>query len=400
MAWEGDLVDQDVHAKRTPLYDWHVGHGGRMVEFGGWELPVQYDAGIVAEHLQVRAKAGLFDVSHMGKIMVSGPGAKPLVQWLITNDVDRYGPGQALYSPMCWPSGGVVDDLLVYPLGPEQFLLVVNAANTDKDLDWISQEAQRYDSVAVENITASYAQAALQGPLAASILQRLTDFPLESLGSYEFADGVEVAGISCLVSRTGYTGEDGFEIYLPAGQGEQFWEALVAAAKPGELLPCGLGARDTLRFEARMPLYGQELDDETTPLEAGLGRFVRLDKPAFSGREALQAEKAGGLRKKLAGFRMVDRGIARHGYRVFHDGQPVGIVTSGSFAPSVGQNLGLAYLPPALTELGTTVYVEVRGKPLAAEIIRTPFYRPAPPGLRSQAGITNPYRRSTRHDSQ
>jgi len=373
-------VDQSTSTKRTPLYQWHLAHGGRIIEFGGWELPVQYEAGIVAEHLQVRQKAGLFDVSHMGKVMVRGAGAADLVQWLITNDLTRYGPGQALYSPMCWPSGGVVDDLLVYPLGPEQYLLVVNAANTDKDMKWITEQAARFGSVAVDNITGTYAQAALQGPRAASVLQRLTGFPLQQLDSYEFTDGVKVAGIDCLVSRTGYTGEDGFEIYLPAAEGERLWDALMAAAEPGELLPCGLGARDTLRFEARMPLYGQELDDDTTPLEAGLGRFVRLDKAAFSGREALLAEKEGGLRKKLAGFRMVDRGIARHGYRVFHDGQPVGVVTSGSFAPSVGENLGLAYLPPALTELGTTLYVEVRGKLLAAEVVRTPFYRPAPRG--------------------
>ncbi len=358
--------------KKTTLYELHKKLGAKMVEFGGWEMPVQY-TGIIEEHKAVRSAAGVFDVSHMGEILVKGPGALALIQKLITNDAAKLTVGQALYSPMCYPSGGVVDDLLVYRLEDDEYWLVVNAGNKDKDFAWIKKYQE--GEVTVEDISDKTGQIAIQGPKAQDILGKITDIHLGEIKYFRFA-WAATAGVKTLVSRTGYTGEDGFELYMKAEEAPIVWEALLSTGKDDGLVPVGLGARDTLRFEARLPLYGHELNEEYTPLEAGLGFFVAFTKAEnFIGKEALLKQKAEGIPRKLVGFEMVDRGIPRAGYRIEKNNIYIGEVTSGSFAPSLGKNLGLGYVKSGEAFLDNEINVIVRDKGLRARIIRTPFYK-------------------------
>ncbi|BDG60241.1 glycine cleavage system aminomethyltransferase GcvT [Caldinitratiruptor microaerophilus] len=372
--------------RRTPLYDAHVRLGARMVPFAGWEMPVQY-TGIVEEHRAVRTAAGLFDVSHMGEFEFTGPGAREAVDRLVTNNVSRLTDGKALYSPMCYPDGTVVDDVLVYRLGPEHFWMVVNAANTDKDFAWVTENTRDIRGLAVRNISGEVAQLALQGPRAQAILQPLAEADLGAIEYYAAAYGVKVAGLRTLVlSRTGYTGEDGFEIYVPAADAATLWHALLEAGRPHGLLPAGLGARDTLRLEASMPLYGHEIDHTTTPLEAGLGSFVKLKKGEFIGREALARQKEEGLRRKLVCFEMLDRGgIPRQGYEIARDGEVVGRVTSGTQSPTLGKPIGMGYVPAHLGAEGTEFDVLIRGRALRARVVPRPFYRRTGPAAHPTA---------------
>jgi aminomethyltransferase len=360
-------------ARQTPLYEIHRKYGGRIVEFGGWLLPVQY-SGIVEEHHAVRSRAGLFDVSHMGEVSVQGAQACAFLQKLVTNDVSQLAPYQVQYSPMCYPDGSTVDDLLIYKYGENDYLLVVNAANIDKDWDWIRENSAGF-SVRLENLSDATAQLALQGPRARDILAELTDAPIDALSYYRFIPEAAVAGRKTVISRTGYTGEDGYEIYCAPDDAAFLWEALMEAGKPYGLLPAGLGCRDTLRFEACMPLYGHELSVRISPLEAGLSRFVKLDKGEFNGSAALAEQKAKGVARKLAGFAVTGRGVARAGYPVTAAGKTVGQVTTGSYAPTLGKNLGLALIETAFAKTGQIIDIEIRGKQVAAEIIAKPFYK-------------------------
>lgn len=359
--------------KKTPLYDVHLASGAKVIEFGGWLMPVQY-SGILEEHRAVRTAAGLFDVSHMGEVAVSGPEAASFINHLVTNDISLLNVNQAMYSPMCYPDGTVVDDLLIYRLGEQEYLLVINAGNIDKDVAWIKQQAAGYQAE-LKNLSDTMAQLALQGPKAATILQTLIDTDLQDLKYYWFWQGMNINGISCLISRTGYTGEDGFELYCPAEAAAALWQALIKAGEPYGLIPVGLGARDTLRFEAALPLYGHELSDRITPLEAGLDIFVKLAKEGFTGWEALAAQKQQGVTRRLAGLEMTGRGIARAGYPCVADGKVIGTVTSGSFAPTLGKNLALALLDIAYVQPGTAVGVEIRGNAVDAVVVKKPFYR-------------------------
>ena len=356
--------------KRTPLYQKHLQHGGKIIDFGGWELPVQYTS-IIEEHKHVRNAAGLFDVSHMGEIAVKGNEALEFVQRIVTNDISSALPGQAVYSPMCYPDGGVVDDLLVYKKSDRDILLVVNAANTDKDFDWIKQNAN--ESVDVKNISDSIAQLAIQGPLSQQILQKVCDYDLSAIKFYHFAENIDIGGITALVSRTGYTGEDGFEIYIDAKDAEVVWDTLISAGD-GMLKPAGLGARDTLRFEAALPLYGNELSKDISPIEAGLGMFVKPDKGEFIGRDVLASQKAQGADRKLVGFEMIERGVPRSHFDIEKDGRKIGFVTSGSFAPTLNKTLGMALVDKEFSDIDTQFDVIIRNKAVKANVIKKPFY--------------------------
>ena len=358
--------------KRTPLYEAHIAAGAKMIDFGGWEMPVQYK-GILEEHRAVRTAAGLFDVSHMGEIEIKGPTALQTVQHLITNDAAKLATGQVIYSPMCYPHGGVVDDLLVYKRAEDHYYIVVNASNTDKDLEWM-QENSLLETMVV-NQSAATAQLALQGPKALPVLQRLTGVRLAELGYYRFTRG-KVAGVDCLISRTGYTGEVGFELYCAPELVRRLWDTILAEGHQGEeVMPIGLGARDTLRFEAGMPLYGHELGENINPLEAGLGSFVKPDKDEFIGKSALVLARAMGLKRKLVGIEMVERGIPRGGYVLAMAGKDIGFVTSGTFSPSLGKNLGLGFVPVEMSREGTELQVIIRGKAVKAVVVSTPFYK-------------------------
>jgi len=363
------MQDQE---KKTPLYDLHVASGAKMIGFGGWLMPVQY-TGILEEHAAVRTKAGLFDVSHMGDIKITGQQAEEMINFLITNDVTKTAVNQILYSPMCYPTGGVVDDLLVYRLALDEYILVVNAANSDKDFAWISEQAKNYH-VQVKNISDKVAQLAIQGPRAEQILQKLTLTKLSGIRYYWLQRDVSINGISCLLSRTGYTGEDGFEIYCNAGDAVGLWKALLEIGKPDGLVSVGLGARDTLRFEAGLPLYGHELSETISPLEAGLDKFIKLDKKSFIGQEALREAVNNGITRKLVGIEMVGKGIARAGYVCQQFGRPVGLVTSGSYAPTLDKNFALALLEGDLAMAGIRLDVEIRDKPVEAIVVKKPFY--------------------------
>ncbi len=356
-------------AQRTPLHDVHVRAGARIVEFAGWEMPVQYQ-GILAEHAAVRERVGLFDVSHMGEVVFRGPKALDSLQRLFTNDLARCADGQAQYGCLCREEGGIVDDVVVYRRSADDLLVCVNAGNRQKDYEWLHGHAFGAD---VSNESDAWAQLALQGPLAASALQRLTSVRLPSVGTYRFTQG-DVAGVPCLIARTGYTGEDGFELFCASPQGPKTWAALMEAAQPEGIRPCGLGARDSLRLEMAYRLYGSDMDDTTTPLEAGLSWVVKLDKGDFVGRQSLQKQKEAGLSKKLVGFTLTEPGIPRHGYAVLQDGKPVGTVTSGTKSPTLGTSIGLAYVPPGLAAEGSTFAVDVRGRAVAAKVVKTPFY--------------------------
>ena len=359
--------------RKTPLYETHVGLGARVVDFAGWWLPVQY-AGILEEHRAVREQAGLFDVSHMGEIRVTGPDAFGFLQKVLTNTLIGMKDGGVRYSPICYPTGGTVDDVLAYRFSENEYLLVVNASNKDKDLAWIIENRSGL-SVEISDESDQTAEVALQGPAAAAILEGLAGSNVTALGYYEFAPQVMFADMPVLVSRTGYTGEDGFEIYCRPMDAEKIWDVLLNAGKTKGLQPTGLGCRDTLRFEAAMPLYGHELTAEISPLEAGLSRFVSFDKGDFNGRDVLLAQKEQGLKRKMVGFEMTDRGIARAGYLVLKNGETVGHVTSGTMAPTLGKNLGMALVRSDIGPVGTEIYIEIREKPVRATTISRPFYK-------------------------
>jgi len=360
----------DATLKKTPLNAVEKELGGKMVDFGGWELPVQY-TGILEEHEAVRTSAGVFDVSHMGEVTVRGAQALELLQKATCNDIGKLEDGRAQYNGLLYPTAGFVDDILVYRNSADDYFVVVNASNTDKDYEWFREVAKGMD-VDVANVSADYAQLALQGPDAQRILKPMTALDLASMKYYRFAHG-KVDGVPALVSRTGYTGEDGFEVYVAPEQGPRIMRKFIQAGAK----PCGLGARDTLRLEAKMALYGNDIDHSTTPLEADLGWIVKLEKGDFNGRDVLAREKTEGPRRKLVGFEMVDRGIARHGYPVVDGSEEIGVVTSGTHSPTLKKPIGLAYLPLDKSVPGTEFTILIRGKETRARVVPTPFYKRA-----------------------
>lgn len=365
------MTTADVALLRTPLFDRHKALGGKLVSFGGWEMPVQY-TGLTDEHVAVRTRAGLFDVSHMGEIRVRGPRALEVVQRLTCNDAGSLVDGKIQYSAFLTDRGTFVDDLLTYRIAADDYLLVVNAGNTPKDVAWAT--GQQADGAEVVNESPRWAQLALQGPLALETLQPLTDVELSPIRYYHFASG-KVAGVPSIVSRTGYTGEDGFEVYCPPDAAGAVWDAILSRGRGKGVVPCGLGARDTLRLEAKMALYGNDIDDATTPWEADLGWIVKMKKGEFTGRAALERQKAKGLSKRLVGFEVTGRGIARHGHPVLFSDGATGVVTSGTQTPTVGRAIGLAYVPAGRTAVGTPFNVDVRGRAVSAVVVPTPFYK-------------------------
>lgn len=361
---------------RTPLYDEHLAAGGRMVPFAGYELPVQYTS-VTDEHVAVRTAAGLFDVSHMGEVFVTGPGAFDFIQRISCNDHSKLAVGRAQYTGLMYPQGTFVDDMLVHRMADEEFLLVVNAANRIKDVAYLQSLAAEADGVTVADRSAEWAQMAVQGPRAMEILAPLADVDLESIRYYRFTWG-EVAGHRALIARTGYTGEDGFEVYTANDDAPPVWRAVLEAGGPAGLVPAGLGARDTLRFEAGMCLYGNDIDDTTTPLEAGLGWIVKLGKGDFIGRDVLEVQAEEGVERRLVGIEVLERGIARRGYEVYaaaEGGEPNGAVTSGTQSPTLGKALAMAYVPPDRAEPGSDVYVQIRSRRVRAAVVPLPFYK-------------------------
>jgi len=363
----------ETKLKRTPLFQCHLDAGGRMVPFAGWEMPVQY-SGVLEEHRAVRQRLGLFDVSHMGEIEVTGSRALDLLQQVTSNDVGKLSTGRIQYTGLLTPRGTFVDDLLVHKVGEDHYFLVVNAANKNKDYAYLCEQASTFDNVEVVDRSDDFAQIAVQGPLAEKVLQQLIDVQLSEIKYYRFVRGM-VEGVEALIARTGYTAEDGFEVYLPGAAAPGLWQGLVEQGKPDGVLPCGLAARDLLRFEGSMPLYGNDIDDTTTPLEAGLEWIVKWEKGPFLGRERLLAQQADGVARKLVGFEMVGRGIARHGYPIVIGDREVGKVTSGSHSPTVGKALGMGYVPTGHAAVGTALEIEIRGQRVAAVVVPTPFYK-------------------------
>jgi aminomethyltransferase len=372
-------------ARKTPLNALHRRLGAKMVNFGGWDMPVEYPStgGLVAEHKAVRGSVGVFDVSHMGDIRVhSGrtlAGALAAVQHISMNDASQLAIGQAHYSAMLYPQGTFVDDVIVHRLGQDDFLLVINAGTRQKDIDWVRQNTRGFDCV-VEELSDAYTQLAIQGPRAVDVLQKLTEANLSSIKNYWFTHGT-VGGLkNILIARTGYTGEDGFEIYVPSDRAssEQVWAKVMEAGREFGILPCGLGARNTLRLEAKMALYEHEISDKINVWEAGLDRYCKMEKDNFIGRAALERAKSAGLTRTLVGLEMVERGIARDGYCCCNEaGEAIGVVTSGSPSPTLGKNIALAYVPPAMSAIGKPVYVEIRGQKAKAQVVPTPFYKRA-----------------------
>jgi aminomethyltransferase len=376
---------QAAMLRKTPLNAVHRKLGAKMVDFGGWDMPVEYPAtgGLVAEHRAVRNSVGVFDVSHMGDIRVHDlqtPGAAlAAVQHISMNDASRLQLGQAHYSAMLYPQGTFVDDVIVHRLRDQDFLLVINAGTREKDVNWVRDNTKGFPCEVVD-LSDAYTQIAIQGPRAADVVQKLTDANLGSIRNYWFTHG-KVCGLeNILIARTGYTGEDGFEIYVPSDQktSEEVWEQAMNAGREFGILPCGLGARNTLRLESRMSLYGHEISNDINVWEAGLDRFCKMEKGDFVGRAALERARAAGLSRKLVGLEMIDRGIARDGYRCFNEsGELIGTVTSGSPSPTLQKNIALAYVPPAMAVLGTAIYVEIRGQKYKAGVVATPFYKRA-----------------------
>jgi aminomethyltransferase len=369
----GDTALKDGVLKPTPLHARHVASGARMVPYAGWNMPVEY-SGISAEHMAVRTRAGVFDVSHMGEIEVAGKDAVKTVQHLTCNDASALKMGQAQYSALLTPEGTFIDDVLVYRLGPNHFMVVVNAANTAKAFDWIRTQAPTIGDAAVVDSSPRYALIAIQGPAALETLQPLTGADLTPVRPFGFTYG-EVAHARALISRTGYTGEDGFEIFVPPNMAERVWQALLQAGQAAGVVPCGLGARDTLRLEAAMRLYGQDIDETTTAIEAGLSGIVGWNKPDFVGADRLRAQKASGAERRLVGLEMTERGIARHGYPVLSGGRAVGTVTSGTQTPFLKKAIAMAYIPATLATPGTRLDVDVRGRAAAAAVVPLPFYK-------------------------
>ncbi|MCM3170658.1 glycine cleavage system aminomethyltransferase GcvT [Paenibacillus sp. MER 99-2] len=358
---------------RTPLFPLYQQYEGvRCIDFGGWELPVQF-SGIQKEHEAVRERAGLFDVSHMGEFTVQGEQAEAFLQHMTTNDVTALVPGQAQYTLMCYPDGGVVDDLLVYKLEEQHYMLVVNASNIDKDWAWLVEHLA--PGVTMTNDSKQTALLALQGPLSVDILQKVTDIDVATIELFRFVQDTEVCGVKLLLSRTGYTGEDGFELYVPADHAATVWNGLMQAGEEHGLVPAGLGARDTLRFEAKLPLYGQELSPTISPLEAGVGMFVKLNSGPFIGHDVLSQQKNDGTARKLVGIEVLERGIPRPHYPLYADGVQIGEVTTGTQSPTLKRNLGLALIDSKYAALGTPLEIEIRGKKLKAEVVKTPFHK-------------------------
>ncbi len=367
------IREENALEKKTPLYDEHIALGGKMVPYAGYIMPVQYQTGVIEEHLAVREKCGLFDVSHMGELILKGKDALKNIQNLLTNDLSNMEPGQVRYSPMCNEQGGIVDDLLVYYLGDDKYLLVVNAANKDKDVAFIKKHLLLGEVTFVDD-SLNWGQIAIQGPLAQKILEKCVekkeDLPQKY---YRFHTGVMVAGHKCLVSRTGYTGEDGFEVYCSKEDTVDIWNSLLKAGEEDGMIPCGLGARDTLRLEAGMPLYGQEMAEDISPLETGLGFFIKMNKDAFIGKEAIANTKEKGHRKRI-GFEITSRGIAREGSKVFYEDKQVGFVTSGTLSPYSKKAIGMALVEEKY-EIDTPLTFEVRGRKMEGKVVTLPFYK-------------------------
>src|SRR5712692_2283169 len=353
--------------------------GAKMVDFNRWDMPVEYPSGggIIAEHNAVRTGVGIFDVSHMGDIRLSGPDALAAVQHISMNDAARLAIGQAQYSALLYPQGTFVDDIIVHRLGEDDYLLVINAGTREKDVAWAKQNTAGFDCI-VENLSDDFTQLAIQGPRAAALLQKLTDADLGSVKNYWFTRGTVCGLKNTLIARTGYTGEDGFEIYVPSDEetSARVWNAVLEAGREFGAVPCGLGARNTLRLESKLPLYGHEISDTINVWEAGLDRFCKMEKPEFIGCAALETAKAEGLKRTLVGLEMTERGIARDGYKIWDEGgRQIGYVTSGSYAPFLKKNIALAYVPPESAALGSTLQVEIRGQGVKAQVVPTPFYR-------------------------
>ena len=367
--------------RKTALNAVHRQMGAKMVDFNGWEMPVEYPAaigcGIINEHLAVRTGAGIFDVSHMGDIRLAGPQALAAVQHISMNDASRLAPGQAQYSAMLYPQGTFVDDVIVHRLGEAEYLLVINAGTREKDFGWVRDNTRHFDCV-VENLSDDFTQVAIQGPKAVAVLQKLTDADLSAVKFYWVTRGTVCGLKNILIARTGYTAEDGFEIYVPADEvtSARVWNEILNAGKDFGLIPCGLGARNTLRLEGKLPLYGHEISETINVWEAGLDRFCKMEKPEFIGRAALEKAKAQGVKRTLVGLEMTDRGIARDNYKVLDDGaREIGYVTSGSPAPFLKKNIALAYVPPEFGAVGKALKVEIRGQGVAAQVVPTPFYK-------------------------
>jgi len=369
--------------RKTPLNALHRRLGAKMVNFGGWDMPVEYPSsgGLIAEHKAVRAGVGVFDVSHMGDIRIRS-GAKPggalaAVQHISMNDASKLGIGQAHYSAMLYPEGTFVDDVIVHRLDEDDFLLVINAGTREKDINWVRENTKNFDCV-VEDLSDAYTQLAIQGTRAVDVMKKLTDANLDGIKNYWFTHGTVFGLKNTLIARTGYTGEDGFEIYVPSAvaTSERVWNQVMEAGREFGIVPCGLGCRNTLRLESKMALYGHEISDRINVWEAGLDRYCKMEKGDFIGRAALERAKAAGLKRTLIGIEMIDRGIARDEYCCCNDaGEAIGVVTSGSPSPTLGKNIALAYVPPAFSAVGTVLYVEIRGQKCKAQVVPTPFYK-------------------------
>jgi len=392
---DSGISSTTTELRKTPLNALHRRLGARMVNFGGWDMPVEYPAtgGLIAEHKAVRNSVGVFDVSHMGDIRIrtgrTPGGALAAVQHLSMNDASKLAIGQAHYSAMLYPEGTFVDDVIVHRLGDDDFLFVINAGTREKDISWVRENSKGFDCV-VEDLSDAYTQLAVQGPRAHEVLRKLTDVNLSAVKNYWFTHGTVCGLPTRMIARTGYTGEDGFEIYLPGdtATSENAWNALMEAGKDCGIIPCGLGARNTLRLEAKMALYGHEISESINVWEAGLDRYCKMEKPEFVGRAALAKASVNGLKRTLIGLEMIDRGIARDAYKVFDAaGEQVGVVTSGSPSPTLCKNIALAYVPPAFAGIGTTLLVEIRSQRVKARVVATPFYK-RPRKAASQA-VTN-----------
>ncbi len=367
MAADSDLM-------KTPFCDLHIAAGARMVPFAGWYMPVQYKTGIKTEHLRVRESVGLFDVSHMGEFLVEGPGALTFLQRMASNDVSTLEVGQAQYAVACLPSGGIVDDLLIYRRTEERFLVCVNAGRLVEDWAWFAENHSPADQCVLINASRDFAQLAVQGRNGWKVVQKLTDIDLSEIGTYRFTEGV-AGGVNCIIARTGYTGEDGFELFFDRQHAETMWNQVLEAGAEFDILPIGLGARDTLRLEMKFCLYGNDITETTTPLEARLGWITKWKAKDFIGREAIAQSVKDGVKRALVGFELQGRGVARHGYPVWLDGEQVGEVTSGALTPSVGKAIGLCYLPRGKAKAGQEFEVEIRGKRIPAIVVKTPFYK-------------------------
>jgi aminomethyltransferase len=371
------MTDTATDLRKTPLHARHRASNARMVPYAGWDMPVEY-AGITSEHMAVRTRAGLFDVSHMGEIEIAGKDALAAIQRVSSNDASALRVGQAQYSGLLTPDGTFVDDMVVYRMAPAHFMLVVNAANLAKDYGWLAEQVKVAGEVAVVDTSSRYALIAIQGPAAREVLQPLTGVELEELRYYSFGYG-EVAAARATISRTGYTGEDGFEIFVPPNMADRVWQALLESGRSADVVPCGLGARDTLRLEAAFRLYGNDIDESTTALEAGLSWIVGWNKASFIGRERLHEQKAHGPSRRLVGFELLDRGIARPGHPVVKNGQPIGVVTSGTQTPFLKKAIGMAYVPADMAAPATEIEIDVRGRLTKARVVPMPFYkRPSP----------------------